>query len=110
MLVFLLTMMQTLGQSTGPSDIGNDPVAELQRRIDTGAATLQFEDGQGYLRSLLKNLKIPVSSQSLVFSKSSFQLDLISPKTPRAIYVNDDVYIGFVQEGPLLELVSIDPK
>ena len=35
---------------------------------------------------------------------------LISPRAPRAIYFNDDVYVGFVQDGPVLELASIDPK
>src|SRR5205814_1425272 len=88
----------------------NDPVTALQRKIDTGEATLEFEGERGYLRSLLKNLDIPQSSQGLVFTKSSFQLSLISPKTPRAIYFNDDVYVGFVQQGPVLELASIDPK
>ena len=63
----------------------------------------------GYLRPLLKELRILPSSQTLVFSKSSAQLFLISPETPRALYFNDDVYVGYVQGAPHLEIASIDP-
>jgi len=87
-----------------------DPLTTLQTKITQGRATLEFEPEHGYLKSLLKNLDIPVSSQGLVFSKSSFQFPRISPSTPRAIYFNDDTYVGFVQGGPVLEVISIDPK
>jgi hypothetical protein len=33
----------------------------------------------------------------------------IGPKTPRAIYFNDDVYVGYVQDGPI-EIASLDPN
>jgi hypothetical protein len=46
----------------------------------------------------------------LVFSKTSFQRERISPKTPRAVYFSDDVYVGYVLGSPLLELTSVDPK
>jgi hypothetical protein len=91
------------------TDYNDDAVAELQRRLDSGAASLTYEPGRGYVRSLLKNLNIPESSQSLVFSKSSFQLDHISPQNPRALYFNDDVYVGYVPTGELLEIAAIDP-
>jgi len=61
------------------------------------------------VRSLLKNLNIPESSQTLVFSKSSFQLDHISPQNPRALYFNDDIYVGYVPTAPVLEIAAIDP-
>jgi hypothetical protein len=86
-----------------------DAVAELQRKIDSGKLKLEFDEQHGYLSSLLQVLNIPVSSQTLVFSKSSFLLDLISPKTPRAIYFNDDVYVGWVQRGSMLEVAAVDP-
>jgi hypothetical protein len=86
-----------------------DAVARLQRRIDSGEVKLVFEKDLGYLRSLLDHLDIPASSQALVFSKSSAQMAGISPERPRAIYFNDEVYIGWVQEGGL-ELAAIDPK
>ncbi len=88
----------------------DDAAADLQRRLDSGEAKLTFEPGQGYLRSLLQNLKIPESSQMLVFAKSSFQIDHISPQSPRALYFNDDVYVGFVPTGPVIEIAAEDPK
>jgi len=91
------------------ADYADDVASDLQRRLDSGEAKLVFEPGRGYLRSLLKSLKIPESSQTLVFSKSSFQLDHISPQSPRALYFNDDVYVGFVPTGQFLEIAAVDP-
>jgi hypothetical protein len=87
-----------------------DPVAELKARLSTGAAKLAFEEPHGYLKSLLKELDVPVSSQALVFSKTSFQRQWINPKSPRAIYFNDDLYAGWVRGGEVLELASQDPQ
>jgi len=86
----------------------DDSVARLQKQIDAGRIKLSREDGHGYLESVLKWLKVPVSSQTLVFSKTSFQRDLISPSRPRALYFNDNTYIGFVQGGEVLEAVAVD--
>ena len=86
-----------------------EAIANLQRKIDSGKAKLEFDEPRGYLASLLKTLDIPVSSQSLVFSKSSAQLFLIAPDTPRAVYFNNEVYVGFVQGAPHLEIASMDP-
>jgi hypothetical protein len=88
---------------------GLDAIARLQQKIDSGAATLTFDRKNGYLSSVLTNLNIPVSSQVLVFSKSSAQMSGISPARPRAIYFGDDAYVGWVQEGGL-ELAAVDPK
>src|SRR5580704_16196166 len=87
----------------------SDPVAKLQQRLDSGEVKLNYEAGHGYLRSVLAALKIPISSQTLVFSKTSFQYPKISPERPRALYYNDDVYVGQVHDGRLLEFVSFDP-
>ena len=87
-----------------------DPVARLQQQIDAGTMTLEFDERRGYLPAVLKALDIPVSSQGLVFSKTSLQLDRIAPWSPRALYFNDDVYVGWVQGGPILEVASVDPK
>ena len=86
-----------------------DLVAQLQQEISGGAVELQFDAKNGYLASLLEELKVPVSSQMLVFSKTSFQTGLISSKTPRAIYFNDNVYVAWVQDSPVLEISSLDP-
>jgi hypothetical protein len=88
----------------------NDATTLLQQRIERGDVHLDFDEDRGYLRSLLEQFDIPVSSQTLVFSKSSFQLDLISPRMPRAIYFNDDVYVGWVQGGRVIEVTSVDPN
>ena len=50
-----------------------------------------------------------MSSQVLVFSKTSLQVSRISPRTPRAVYFNDDVYVGWVQRGGVVELSAADP-
>lgn len=87
----------------------NDPVAKLQNRLDEHETTLRHEPGHGYLKSVLEQLQIPVSSQTLVYSKTSFQYRKITPQTPRALYFNDDVYVGQVHDGKVLEFVSFDP-
>ena len=91
------------------SDKLSDPVAKLQRALESGKTTLQWEPEHGYLRSVLESLKIPVNSQTLVFSKTSFQYRKITPAMPRALYFNDDVYVGQVHDGKVLEFVSFDP-
>lgn len=85
--------------------VSDDAVARLDPK------QLTFSDGQfGYLPSLLKALRIDPDSQMLVFSKTSFQANYISPKNPRAVYFNDEVSVGWVRGAPLIELAAIDPK
>jgi hypothetical protein len=86
-----------------------DPVAALQQRLAAGETVLQYDDRHGYLVSLLEALDIPISSQGLIFSRTSLQTNLITPWTPRALYYNDDVYIGWVQDSQIIEIASIDP-
>ena len=88
----------------------NDAVARLQRRINSGELKLEHSDKNGYLESVLKALNVPVSSQGLVFSKTSFQLHRISPSNPRSIFFNDEVYVGWVRGGDLLEVATVDPQ
>jgi len=80
----------------------HDPVARLKERMDKGEVTLDYSSQRGHLKSLLRELKIPISSQTLVFSKTSFQRKRISPQNPRAIYFDDDTYVGFVPGGDVL--------
>jgi hypothetical protein len=86
------------------------PVARLQERIEKGEATLRFDPAFGYLAALLKEFKVATNSQMLVFSKTSFQRERISPKTPRALFFNDEVYLGFIPGAPLMEISTADPK
>jgi hypothetical protein len=88
----------------------SDPVAELQKQLDEGKTNLVYDEDHGYLKSVLKLLKVPADSQTLVLSKTSFQYTKISPDHPRALYYNDDVYVGSVHDGKAVEIVSFDPK
>jgi len=92
------------------SDDLSDPVAKLEQQIEGGKATLTWDADQGYLKSVLNLLKVPVESQTLVFSKTSFQYPKITPDHPRALYYNDDVYVGKVHDGKAIEIVSFDPR
>ena len=86
-----------------------DPIRRLQQLLDSGKITLEHDTTTGYLTGLLRALKIPVSSQGFVFSRTSLQTDLISPWSPRALYFNDDVYVGFVQGSDFLEIATVSP-
>jgi hypothetical protein len=85
-------------------------VSQLQTRLDRGELQLAHEEGLGYLRPLLAALHVPVESQMLVFSKTSLQRDRISPRSPRAIYFNDEVYVGYCRSGEVLEISAVDPQ
>jgi hypothetical protein len=87
-----------------------DPVALLTERLAKGETLLTYDAQRGYLPSLLKALDINVDSQILVFSKTSFQAQRISPTRPRALYFNDTVSVGSVQDGRVLEIASLDPR
>jgi hypothetical protein len=88
----------------------NDAVTALRTKLAKGTAKLEHDDEHGYLKSLLKELDVPISSQVLVFSKTSLQRSRIGPRTPRAIYFNDDVMIGFCRHGDVIEIASADPN
>jgi hypothetical protein len=93
--------------ATAPVD---NAVSRLQQRIDAGEVRLNHETQFGYLRSLLRELHVPVSSQTLVFSKTSFQRQRISPRTPRAVYFGDEAYVGMCRDGEVLEVTAVDPQ
>lgn len=87
-----------------------DPVALLWKEMQSGARKLEPDENGQYLRSLLEALDVPVDSQCMVFSKTSLQINHISPRTPRAIYFNDSVYVGYVQGSSIIELTAVDPQ
>ncbi len=86
-----------------------DPIAIMQERINSGDLVLEFDERHGYLPAVLDALEIPLSSQTLIFSRTSLQTNLITPWTPRAVYFNDDNYIGWVQDSKVLEVGVVDP-
>lgn len=87
-----------------------DPVAKLGKKLADGSVTLKHDRTLGYLPAILEHLGVPPTSQTLVFSKTSFQAPRISPRAPRALYFNDDVYIGYVRGGDVLEISAVDPQ
>src|SRR5262245_59060269 len=88
----------------------SDVVGELARRVDEGSVRLRFDKTSGYLLSVLEALRIPVESQAIIFSKTSLQSHYISPSNPRAIFISDDVTVGFIRNAPLLEISALDPR
>jgi hypothetical protein len=85
-------------------------ITRLSERIEAGKAQLTFDSTMGYLPSLLRELGIGDSSQMLVFSKTSFQRHRIGPHSPRALFFNDEVYVGYCRAGDVLEVSAVDPQ
>ncbi|MDB6010146.1 MAG: hypothetical protein JWL65_2396 [Gammaproteobacteria bacterium] len=86
----------------------HNAIARLQERLERGETQLKFVPGRGYLDSLLQNLGIDRSSQTLVYSKTSLQFELIRAATPRAIYFDDDTYVAWPPETKFLEISTMD--
>lgn len=86
-----------------------DSIQELIAGLKSGEVSVKWQDKQGWLPDLLQALKVPPESQTLVFSKTSLQVHAITPRNPRALYFNDDVYVGWVPGGDLIELSAVDP-
>lgn len=98
-------------EAIGYNEVARDnPVARLGEDLKSGKVTLEYKGEHGYLESLLKALDIDPSSQVLVYSKTSLQHPHITAQTPRAIYFNEDTYIGWVQGTHLIEVTTTDAK
>jgi len=93
--------------STGDLD---NRVVRLNERLAKGDVRLTYDAAHGYLTSLLDALAVPVSSQMLVFSKTSFQAEQVTMHNPRAIYFGDDVFVGWVRGAELLEIAAVDRR
>lgn len=88
----------------------DDPVSRLDAALERGSAHLDFGGESGYLESTLAALNIPTKSQALVFSETSAQAARIGVNNPRAIYFNDNVYVGWVRGADTLEVAADDPR
>jgi hypothetical protein len=86
-----------------------DRFTKFFEQLKIGSVKLDGSTPKAYLASLLRELEIPVSSQLLVFSVTSLQSSLISPANPRALYFNEDTYVGYVPGGRL-EIASLDSE
>ena len=96
-----------IAYSTAPV---NNVVDQLNRDLESAAATLTFDGRGGYLQSAIDALKLPVDSQLLVFSQASLQGRLVKPSNPRAVFFNDKVALAWVRDGTLLEAAAHDEK
>jgi hypothetical protein len=85
-------------------------LGRLADRTGNGATELRRHPVRGYLDAMLAELDIDVSSQVLVFSRTSVQTRGITPETPRAIYFDDENYVAWSPGAPLLELAGFDPE
>jgi hypothetical protein len=92
------------------TSVPENRISRLQAKLDAGDDKLKFSKDRGYLSAVLDALDVPVESQMLVFSKTSLQVRRITPRTPRAIYFNDDVYVGYCHSGDVLEISAVDPQ
>src|SRR5687768_12473803 len=81
----------------------SDPTTALQRDLTAGTASLESEGGRCGLRSLRAMLGSPVESQMLLFSTSGIQHPHTNPESPRALYFNDRVVVGYIPGARMLE-------
>ena len=97
----------SIAYSTGALD---NSVEDLNRRLADGSVRLATEPVNGYLRSILHALQVPVESQVLVFSQTSLQSSRISPTNPRAVFFNDSVAVAWVRGSDVLEVATHDAR
>jgi hypothetical protein len=89
--------------------VPRDGFASFLERVRAGVFNLGGGDEKQQLRAILAALQVPVESQLLVYSATSLQSGLIVPANPRALYFNEEVYVGYVPGGRL-EVAAIDPE
>ncbi len=85
-----------------------DRFTKIKAALETGKVPLDRSSEKAFVVSLLNALEISPATQTLVYSTTSLQLSRISPRNPRALYFNEDVYVGWVPRGQI-EIASIDP-
>lgn len=84
-----------------------DPFSQFLNHTPKVGLPLEGKDAKTQLTNLLAALQIPESSQLLVYSATSLQSGLILPTNPRALYFNEDTYVGYVPGGRM-EVAAID--
>ncbi len=98
---------EAIQYSTAPV---TNAVTVINERLQRGDLALTFEPVSGYLGAVLAAFGVPIESQVLVYSQTSFQARRISENNPRAVYFNDSVAVGFVRGGDILEIAVQDPR
>jgi len=88
----------------------DDPFTRFMERVQNGEVKFDASGGEkAFLLELLPMLGIPASSQLWVYSGTSLQSGRITPRNPRAVYFNEDLYVGYVPGGKI-EIASMDPE
>jgi hypothetical protein len=87
----------------------SDRFVRFQEAIKKGNLVLDTRDELAFLKSVLAGLEISEQTQMLATGAISLQSRLISPRRPRALYYNDDTFVGWVPGGRI-EVISVDPS
>jgi hypothetical protein len=87
-----------------------DRVARLNDALTHSGRSLQRGPRSGYLVSVLEALRVPVESQLLVFSKTGVQRAFTGPRTPRALFFDQSVAVGYLPGAPVIEVAAHDPQ
>src|SRR6185295_11452339 len=87
-----------------------DRVAKLNQSLTHGGESFQRDPRTGYLLPILKALGVPAESQLLVFSKTGVQRAHTDPHTPRALYFDESIVVGYVPDAPQIEVAAHDPQ
>jgi hypothetical protein len=85
-----------------------DPVAVLNRALTAGTHRLTRADRTGYLPAVLEALGVAPESQLLVFSKTGVQRSHTGPRSPRALYFNETVAVGYIAGASAIEVAAHD--
>jgi hypothetical protein len=86
-----------------------DAATAFLAKVAAGEIKIDASSEHSFVRGILDALKVPVSSQLLVYSATSMQSERINPRNPRALYYNEDVYVGVVPGGRV-EMIGVDPE
>ena len=87
----------------------NDAAQRLERLMASGKVQIDRTDAWSVLAGVMKEFGVLPESQTMVFSKTSKQNDLIGPRTPRVVYFGDNAYLGY-SVGGAIEVSTVDPK
>jgi hypothetical protein len=88
--------------------VATDDLTKIASDWQSGKVKLKGTNELARVREILAALRVPESSQILVFSKTSKQNHLIHPGNPRALYFSNNCYCGYVPGGAM-EVIIHDP-
>ena len=81
-----------------------------RRNCRPGKCELQHDDRQGYLARCSSGWRCRCRRRCWSSRRRASNGAGSRRKLPRALYFNDDVYVGFVQGGEVLEFSAVDPE